>query len=134
MTGASMKSPSSAKSTISSNRRSTSRRDMPSITPLMNTFSRPLISGWKPAPSSMRAETRPRTSTWPRVGRVMPAISFSRVLFPEPLRPMMPQVAPASTASDTSSSARNDSSGRSCLTRLPVSSALFRVANRRRRP
>ena len=27
--------------------------------PLMATFSRPLISGWKPAPSSMRAEIRP---------------------------------------------------------------------------
>ena len=29
--------------------------------PLMETFSRPLISGWKPAPSSMRAEMRPST-------------------------------------------------------------------------
>ena len=45
LTGASMKSSSSANSTISSNRRSISRRDMPSMTPLMNTFSRPLISG-----------------------------------------------------------------------------------------
>ena len=61
----------------------------------------------------------------------MPATSFNKVLFPDPLRPMMPQVAPASTVNDTSSSARNDSSGRRCRTRLPVSSALFRVANRR---
>ena len=101
------------------------------MTPLMNTFSRPLISGWKPAPSSMRADTRPATRTWPPVGRVMPATSFSRVLLPDPLRPMTPQVAPAATVNDTSSSARNDSSGRRCRTRLPVSSALFRVANRR---
>ena len=58
-----MKSSISANSTISSNRRSISRRDIPSMTPLMNTFSRPLISGWKPAPSSIRAETRPPTLT-----------------------------------------------------------------------
>ena len=34
--------------------------------PLMNTFSRPEISGWKPAPSSMSAEMRPFTFTVPR--------------------------------------------------------------------
>ena len=129
-----MKSSISANSTISWKRRSISRRDIPSITPLMNTFSRPLISGWKPAPSSIRADTRPPTRTWPLVGLVMPATSFSRVLFPEPLRPMMPQVVPASTVNDTSSKARNDSLGLRCRTRLPVSSALFRVANRRSYP
>ncbi|MEO1369168.1 MAG: ATP-binding cassette domain-containing protein, partial [Acidobacteriota bacterium] len=31
----------------------------PSTAPLMKMFSRPEISGWKPAPSSMRAATRP---------------------------------------------------------------------------
>ena len=36
--------------------------------PLMNTFSRPEISGWKPAPSSMSADTRPLTVTRPVVG------------------------------------------------------------------
>ena len=30
---------------------------------------RPVNSGWNPAPSSMSAETRPRTVTWPVVGR-----------------------------------------------------------------
>ena len=58
--------------------------------PLMKTFSRPEISGWKPAPSSISAEMRPFTVTVPRVGRVMPATHFSIVLLPDPLRPMMP--------------------------------------------
>ena len=58
--------------------------------PLMKTFSRPEISGWKPAPSSISAEMRPFTVTVPRVGRVMPATHLSIVLLPEPLRPMMP--------------------------------------------
>ena len=31
--------------------------------PLMKTFSRPEISGWNPAPSSMSAEIRPSTRT-----------------------------------------------------------------------
>ena len=58
--------------------------------PLMKTFSRPEISGWKPAPSSMRAEMRPFTATAPSVGLVMPATSLSIVLLPEPFRPMIP--------------------------------------------
>ena len=58
--------------------------------PLMKTFSRPEISGWKPAPSSMSAEMRPCTVTVPLVGFVMPATSLSAVLLPEPLRPITP--------------------------------------------
>ena len=58
--------------------------------PLMKTFSRPEISGWNPAPSSISAEMRPRTVTVPLVGFVMPATSFSAVLLPDPLRPMTP--------------------------------------------
>ena len=57
--------------------------------PLMKTFSRPEISGWKPAPSSISAEIRPVTETRPVVGLVMPATHFSIVLFPEPFRPTM---------------------------------------------
>jgi len=64
-TGASMKSSSSANSTISSKRRVISRLVRPSIIPLMKTFSRPEISGWKPAPSSMSAETRPERTRSP---------------------------------------------------------------------
>ena len=58
--------------------------------PLMKTFSRPEISGWKPAPSSISAEIRPSTRTRPLVGLVMPATSFSAVLLPDPFRPMTP--------------------------------------------
>ena len=85
-----MKSSSSAKRTISSNRFVISFFDRPSMMPLMKTFSRPEISGWKPAPSSISAEMRPSTVTVPRVGRVIPATHFSIVLLPDPLRPMMP--------------------------------------------
>ena len=62
--------------------------------PLMKTFSRPEISGWNPAPSSMSAEMRPSTVTLPVVGFVMPATTLSAVLLPDPLRPMMPKVQP----------------------------------------
>ena len=58
--------------------------------PLMKTFSRPEISGWNPAPSSISADTRPFTVTVPLVGRVMPATHFSIVLLPDPLRPTIP--------------------------------------------
>ena len=79
--------------------------------PLMKTFSRPEISGWKPAPSSISADTRPFTWTVPDVGLPMPAISFSIVLLPEPLRPTMPKVLPGATSNDTPFSASNTSSG-----------------------
>jgi len=52
--------------------------------PLIKTFSLPEISGWKPAPSSMRAETFPLTETLPEEGLVMPAMILRRVLLPEP--------------------------------------------------
>ena len=77
------------------------RRLRPSMIPLMATFSRPLISGWKPAPSSMRAEMRPSTRSAPRVGLVMPASSLSRVDLPEPFSPMTPKVAPRGTSKET---------------------------------
>ncbi len=92
-----MKSFISANSTISSNRLATSRFDSPSMMPLMKTFSRPEISGWNPAPSSINAEIRPLTRTLPDVGLVMPATSFSIVLLPDPLRPITPSVRPAGT-------------------------------------
>ena len=85
-----MKSFISANSTISSNRFATSRFDSPSMMPLMKTFSRPEISGWNPAPSSISAEIRPSTATVPVVGRVMPETHLSSVLLPEPFRPITP--------------------------------------------
>ncbi len=71
----------------------------------MATFSRPEISGWKPAPSSMSAETRPSTRRSPRVGLVMPARSLSIVDLPEPFSPITPNVVPLGTSKDTPSSA-----------------------------
>ena len=97
--------------------------------PLMKTFSRPEISGWNPAPSSMSAETRPRTAIRPVVGRVMPATHLSIVLLPDPLRPMIPYVQPAGTEKLTPLSAWNVSSGLRSRMRLPETSALLSVAN-----
>ena len=101
--------------------------------PLMKTFSRPEISGWKPAPSSISAEMRPRTTTSPTLGLVMPATSLSSVLLPDPLRPITPSVRPAGTVNETFRTAGNTSSGLRSRIRLPDSSALFSVANWRRR-
>ncbi len=134
LTGASMKSRRSANSTISSNRRAISRLVRPSMMPLMNTFSRPEISGWNPAPSSISAEMRPSTRTRPSVGLVMPATSFSIVLLPDPLRPMTPNVQPAGTRNDTSRTAASASPGLRSRTIVPESNALLSVANCRLRP
>ena len=79
--------------------------------PLMKTFSRPEISGWKPAPSSISAEIRPLTvhRAARRLGDA--GDSLSSVLLPEPLRPMTPSVRPVGTVNETSCSAGNVSSG-----------------------
>ena len=124
-----MKSRISAKSTIASKRRSTSLRVRPSITPLIATFSRPEISGWNPAPSSMRAETRPATARLPREGFVMPATSLRSVDLPEPFSPMTPKADPCGTSNETSSRAVKVSSGRRSERTLPVRSALLSVRN-----
>ncbi len=97
--------------------------------PLMKTFSRPEISGWKPAPSSISAEMRPSTFTVPLVGFVMPATSLSAVLLPEPLRPMTPNVEPFGTMNETSVSAGNVSLGCRSRRMLRWNSALFSVEN-----
>ena len=97
--------------------------------PLMTTFSRPEISGWKPAPSSISAETRPWTERLPWVGLVMPATSLSSVDLPEPLSPMTAKVEPFGTSNETLSSAVKVSSGARSESRLPVSRALLSVRN-----
>ena len=69
--------------------------------PLMKTFSRPEISGWKPgAELDQRRDAAVDLHACPVVGLVMPATSFSSVLLPEPLRPMTPSVRPAGTVND----------------------------------
>jgi hypothetical protein len=59
------------------------RFERPSMMPLMKTFSRPEISGWNPAPSSISAEIAPLTVDVPVVGLVMPATHLSMVLLPD---------------------------------------------------
>src|SRR5258708_6183603 len=49
------------------------------------------------------------TNRWPEVGRWIAAISLSRVLLPEPLRPMRPIDSPRPIRSDTSRRAQNSS-------------------------
>ena len=68
LTGRSMNCPISAKPSMRGNASSNSSRDNPMISPFRYTFSRPLNSGLKPAPSSSKAATRPEQSTRPLVG------------------------------------------------------------------
>jgi len=113
---------------------SISRRVRPSITPLMTTFSRPEISGWNPAPSSMSAETLPSTRSVPDVGLKSPATSFRSVDFPEPFAPTTPNVSPRRTSKLTPESAATVSDGSSALPRPFPRKADFRVPKARVRP
>jgi hypothetical protein len=106
LTGRSMKSPMPANAWMAGSRASVSSRDIPITTPYSSTFSRPVNSGLKPAPSSSSDETRPVTVTRPLVGHTIPAISCRSVLLPDPLLPTTPSVAPAGTRSETSLNAQ----------------------------
>lgn len=72
---------------------------------LRSAFSRPVKSGEKPAPSSRRAATRPRTDTVPAVGRMVPATIWRMVDLPEPFVPRMPTHSPRRTSNETPFSA-----------------------------
>ena len=52
---------------------------------------------------------RPRVSTLPRSGRMMPLIIFSSVLLPEPLSPISPMDSPCWTVNETSLTAKKAS-------------------------
>ena len=106
-TGVSMKGPTSANSTISSNRRWISVRLMFRIAPLRKTFSRPVSSGWNPVPTSSSAPTRPRRRASPSVGGVIRERIFRSVLLPAPLCPMTPNISPGRTSNSMSRSAQN---------------------------
>ncbi len=125
-----MNSSNSANLTISSNFSFISRLERPSMMPLMKTFSLPEISGWKPAPSSIRAETFPRTDTFPEVGLAIPAMILSRVLLPDPFSPITPKVVPFPTLKLTLSRAVTNSSGLKALKRSPLIIALLKVLKR----
>src|SRR3972149_3691060 len=72
-------------------------------------FSRPESSGWKPAPTSRRALTRPATRPRPVVGWVIRARIFSVVLLPDPFGPMIPNASPGRTAKLTPRRAQKSS-------------------------
>src|ERR1700727_1341297 len=72
-------------------------------------FSRPVRSCWKPAPSSRRPASLPRTATSPVVGWRTPQMHLSSVDLPEPLRPRIPTVSPSRTVSETLSRAQKSS-------------------------
>ena len=110
-TGRSMNRSSSANETISSIASRTRARDSPWIEPFRYTFSRPVNSGWNPAPSSSSEATRPPASTRPEVGPMIPETMRRSVVLPEPLRPTRPTASPGSTVSETSRSA--------CTSRAP---------------
>ena len=61
---------------------------------------------------------RPLASMLPPVGGNVPQISCSKVVLPEPLRPMMPTVSPFLISNDTSLSAQN--SRKYCLGVCPA--------------
>ena len=115
MTGSSRNRSIPEKPTISSNFLRISARRMPRITPLSNTFSRPVSSGWNPTPKSSIEPIRPRTESRPAVGRVSRAMIFNRVLFPAPLAPTMPTASPGLTSKLTSRSAQIVSRVRCCV-------------------
>ena len=65
LTGLSMACSSSAKATISSKRSRIRARPRPWRAPFSSTFSRPVKSGWDPAPSSRSDPIRPPAATRP---------------------------------------------------------------------
>src|SRR5580765_8010948 len=132
-----MKSSSSANATISSKRSRMYERFRPRIEPLRKTFSRPVKSGWNPAPSSSSVPILPPTSSRPCVGLMIPATMRSSVLLPEPLRPTSASALPGSTANETSRSAQTSTGRlreRSRVTLFSVFVPRARTRKRRERP
>ena len=98
--------------------------------PLMATFSRPLISGWKPAPSSISAETRPFTLQLAARGlRDARGQLEQGGLAGAVLADHAEGASPRGTSKETPSRAVNVWSGRRSESRLPLRSALFSVLN-----
>ena len=107
LTGWWMKSPISAKRSISARRASVSRRAKPISEAFMKTFSKPVNSGLKPAPSSSSAATRPATQTLPCVGSSVPVTICKSVDLPLPFGPTIPVVVPRAISKLTPRSAQN---------------------------
>ena len=94
----------------------------PRMLALSETFSRPVNSGLKPAPSSSSAAILPLTSTMPALGASVPQITCSKVDLPEPLRPTMPTVSPRATVRSMPRSAWNSRNQRA-LSRVIICSS-----------
>src|SRR5262245_17119560 len=107
--GASMNCSSSANSRMCGRRACISLRERRKMAPFRKTFSRPVSSMSKPAPSSISGATVPRTSTLPSVGRSTRAITLRSVDLPAPFRPMMPIDSPRRTDRLTCESAFSSS-------------------------
>src|SRR5208283_3499106 len=76
---------------------STVDRRMPNMAPPIKAFSLPVSSWSNPAPSARIGATRPLTCTLPCVGKVIPQRICNKVVFPAPLRPMIPILSPRRT-------------------------------------
>ena len=81
----------------------------PRMVPSSTTFSRPVSSGWKPAPTSSSGMRRPQTSIFPVSCIAIPEISWVSVDLPDPLAPTMPKNSPRRTSKLTSESAQKRS-------------------------
>ena len=92
-----MKSSSSENAIISSSLASISFLVSPNIEALVYIFSLPLISGWKPAPSSIRLDTLPRISIVPESGYIILVSILRVVLLPQPFLPTKPIASPLLT-------------------------------------
>src|SRR5215207_3946235 len=109
----SMKSPSPAKSAISSYFSTISLRLIPIARPPRTTFSRPDRAALNPTPRASSVLTFPRTMMRPSVGGRIPASMRISVDFPAPLAPMMPSVVPCGTTKETSRTAWTSRTARS---------------------
>jgi len=94
LTGLSMNSSSSENAMISSSLLSISFLSRPNIDAFVYMFSRPDISGWKPAPSSIRLDTRPHISIVPELGYIIFVSILRVVLLPHPFLPTRPIASP----------------------------------------
>ena len=125
-----MNSSSSANATISSIASRTRARERPWIEPFRKTFSRPVKSAWKPAPSSSSDATRPPVAMRPVVGFTICEIRRSRVVLPEPFRPTSPTASPGATCSETSRSAQTSRAPEPAARRRPGPSAFAEPSGR----
>ena len=76
---------------------------------LIMTLSRAFRSMLKPTPSSMNGDSRPAIEIARGRRRRCPAMHFSSVLLPLPLRPTIPKNSPSAISRETSSTARSSS-------------------------